>query len=128
MLVRCGVSRTASAVSAGKTIVLLVETNSDARARHEVLLASSGYAVLSMASFPDVIEVQSCAIVIADVPSFHWLQSQAFHDVRPILVIAEDCKAGVTACLCGAADWIPSYGEPDYLLGTLAETLQHPGG
>ena len=116
----------ASTTSHGKTIVLLVETNSDARARHETLLASVGYSVLSMASLPDVVEVQSCAIVIADVPSFLWLQTQQFHNVRPILVIAEDCKAGVTACLCGAADWIPSYGEPDYLLGTIAETLQQP--
>lgn len=109
-------------------MVLLVETDSAARSRHEDLLSSEGYSVLSMASFPDLIEVQSCALVVADVPSFHWMQAQQLHTVRPILVVAEDPRAGITACLCGAADWIPSSGEPDYLLGTVAETLQRPNG
>jgi FixJ family two-component response regulator len=111
--------------SASKTSVLLIETDANARAQHETLLVSVGYSVLSLASFPDLAELQSSAVVITDIPSFHWLRAQEFHSVRPILVIAEDCRAGVTACLCGAADWIPSYGEPDYLLGTLAEALQN---
>ena len=117
---------TACGASAGETIVLLVEADANARDRHEVLLTSVGYSVLSVAALPDAVEVQSSAIIIADITAFHWLQAQQFGHLRPILVIAEDCTTGVTACLCGAIDWIPSYGEADYFLSTLADTLQPP--
>ena len=116
-------ARTIAAVSPTRTIVLLVEANSDARSRHESLLASAGYSVLCVASFPDASEVQSAAVVIADVAWFYWFQAQQFDRTPPILVVADDLKEGITACLCGADDWIPLDGEPAYMLGTVLEAL-----
>jgi hypothetical protein len=113
--------------SASQTLVLLIEADADARDRHEVLLASVGYAVRSLPALPDAVEVQSSAVIIADLASFHRLRAQQFDGRRPILVITEDCSSGATACLCGATDWIPTYGAPDYFLSTLADTLHLRG-
>jgi DNA-binding response OmpR family regulator len=112
-----------SGPSPPRTVVLLVEADPDARSRHEGLLASVGYSVICIASFPDAREVQSAAVVIADLAWFHWFQAQHFDRAPPILVVADDLKEGITACLCGADDWIPSYGEPGYMLGTVEEAL-----
>lgn len=114
-----------SEVSASGTSVLLVEADPDARSRHEVILISAGYSVISVALCPELGDVNGAAIVLSDIPSFQWLQDQQIRRLPPIVALADDVKAGVTACLCGAADWVPTDGEGRYLLDTVDGVL-HP--
>lgn len=112
-------------MSLSPTSVLLVEADLDARARHEGTLSSAGYTVMSVAACPEPHDVVSASIVLSDIPSFHWLQDQRIRRFPPIVALAHDAHAGVTACLCGAAAWVPADGDGEYLLDTVDGVL-HP--
>jgi hypothetical protein len=43
----------------------------------------------------------------------------------PLVALAGDARGGVTACLCGAAAWVPAQGDGEYLLDTIDGVL-HP--
>ena len=45
------------------------------------------------------------AIVLSDVPPYHWLQEQQLRHLPPTISVTNDEKAGVTACFCGADAW-----------------------
>ena len=105
--------------SIDQTSVLLVEADLDARSRHEATLSSAGYAVVTVAACPDSDDVQAADVVLSDIPSFHWLQDQRMRRMPPIVALAADVRGGVTACLCGAAAWVPADGDGAYLLDTL---------
>lgn len=102
-----------------ETSVLLVEADLDARARHEGTLSSAGYAVTTVAACPEPTEVLAADVVLSDIPSFHWLQDQRMSRMPPIVALAADAHGGVTACLCGAAAWVPADGDAGYLLDTV---------
>lgn len=106
------------------TPVLLIEANLDARDRHEEVLRAAGYDVCAIAACPDTGELSRAAMVLSDVPSFHWLQEQRARRLPPTVVITEDERAGVTACLCGAADWVPVESDAAYLLGAVDGALR----
>jgi DNA-binding response OmpR family regulator len=105
--------------------VLLVEADLDARNRHEGTLSSAGYAVTTVAACPESTEVLAADVVLSDIPSFHWLQDQRIGRMPPIVALAADARGGVTACLCGAAAWVPADGDGVYLLDTVDGVL-HP--
>jgi DNA-binding response OmpR family regulator len=105
--------------------VLLVEADLDARTRHEATLSSAGYTVTTVAACPDSHEVLAADVVLSDIPSFHWLQDQRIRRMPPIVALAADARGGVTACLCGAAAWVPADGDGAYLLDTVDGVL-HP--
>ena len=107
------------------TSVLLVEADLDARTRHESTLSSAGYSVITLAACPDSDEVHAADLVLSDIPSFHWLQDQHISQMPPVVAVAADARGGITACLCGAAAWVPADGDGAYLLDTVDGVL-HP--
>ena len=101
--------------------VLLIEVNPDARAKHSEALAAGGYTVTAAEAWPPVAQaVHPATILISDVPSFHLLGGSAMSDKRPVVVLADDARAGVAACLHGADAWVPTHGDGAYLLDTIA--------
>jgi hypothetical protein len=112
-------------LSAHATSVLLVEADLDARAKHEQALSLAGYAVVTVSACPEANDVLAADIVLIDVPSFHWLQDQQLGYMPPLVALAGDARGGVTACLCGAAAWVPAQGDGEYLLDTIDGVL-HP--
>jgi hypothetical protein len=114
-----------SNTSAARTTVLLVEADLDARMRHEDALSAAGYAVMTVTACPEPADVLTADLVLSDVPSFHWLQDQNIGIMPPIVALAPDARGGVTACLCGAAAWVPADGDGGYLLDTVDGVL-HP--
>jgi len=111
--------------STAPTSILLVEADLDARARHEEALTGAGYHVTTVAACPDAADVHSADLVLSDVPSFHWLQDQRISRIPPLIALAADARSGVTACLCGAAAWVPADGDTAYLVDTI-EGVLHP--
>lgn len=109
--------------SARGTVVVLVEADSYARLQHEVALLGAGYQVRAFAVCPGAADVFFAAIVLTDAPSFDWLRDQALRRFPPIVVLSDDDRAGVTACLHGAAAWVPAHGQPAYLLDTVGGVL-----
>lgn len=112
--------------------MLLVEADLDARSRHEEALSAAGYSVMTATACPEAPEVFAVDLVLSDLPSFHWLQDQRhwLQDPRlsrmpPVVALAADARGGVTACLCGAAAWVPADGDGAYLLDTIDGVL-HP--
>ena len=110
-----------------ETSVLLIEADLDARTRHESTLISAGYAVRTVAACPEPTDVLAADVVLSDLPSFHWLQDQRIGRMPPIVALAPDVRGGVTACLCGAAAWVPSDGDGGYLLDTVDGVLNPRG-
>lgn len=115
----------ASPLSAAATPVLLVEADLDARGRHEHVLLGAGYEVTAFSACPDTDDLSRAAILLTDVPTFYWLRDRQARHLPPVVVLSMDEKAGVTACLYGAAAWVPSRGEGAYLLDTV-EGVLHP--
>jgi hypothetical protein len=104
--------------------ILLIEADPDAREHRAELLRTAGYAVAASGSLPSLVDANEADVIIADEPSFQWLQDQPTERERTFIVLADDVKAGVTACLCGAADWTPRGGDGGYLLSVLAEVCR----
>jgi hypothetical protein len=63
-------------------------------------------------------------VVIADEASYEWLQSQPTDTEPTFIVLTDDVRAGVTACLSGAADWTLVGGDAGYLLAVVAEVCR----
>jgi hypothetical protein len=106
--------------SPSRTNVLLVETDSTTREQHVALLEYAGYQVQESAGLPSPDELDDADLIIADALSFNWLQHEGIAD-RAVVVIAEDPKSGIMACLCGATDWVPASGSREYFLDVVKE-------
>jgi hypothetical protein len=72
-----------------------------------------GYQVVAVPTLPASAEVGSADVILADYPTFQVLQHD--HHQGQVVVVTDDVKVGVTACLCGASDWVPVSGASDYL-------------
>ena len=107
-------------------MLLLVEADTETRLRHEVELVAAGYAVTSIAACPASHEVVASALVLTDIPSFDWLHEQRMGRLPPIIALTDDVRAGVMACLCGAAAWVPTAADGGYLLDTIDGLLHLP--
>jgi hypothetical protein len=120
--------RAPTETSPSPTLLLLIEADLSARSRHEKALQAAGYVVLACGACPDEDELHLAAVVLSDIASFHWLQEQNARRLPPTIVVTDDEKAGVTACLCGAAAWVPTYSDDAYLVDTLDGLLpqRHP--
>jgi len=114
--------------SAHHTPVLLIEVDSYARLQHEVALRTAGYHVRVLSACPGPADLFRAVLVLADVPSFEVLRAQSGPPLPPIVVLSDDDRAGITACLRGAAAWAPSNGQADYLVDTVDGVLhtRHP--
>ena len=106
--------------------LLLVEAHSDTRMRHEIALAAAGYSVIAVAACPASDELATALLVLADIPSFDWLHEQRLSRMPPVIALADDVRAGVMACLCGAAAWVPTEADSGYLLDTIDGVLHLP--
>lgn len=115
---------TPTSVSTPGMQVLLIEVNSDARATHRATLAGGGYSVTPAEAWPPLTEIGLSAIVISDVVSFRLLQDSGIRRLPPVVVLADDARAGVSACLCGATAWVPTRGDDGYLLATIDELVR----
>lgn len=100
-------------LSRGPTHVLVVEGDSDSRSMHAAALERVGYEVVAVPTLPPSAEVGSADVILADYPTFEALQHDRYPG--PIVVVTDDVRAGVTACLCGAADWVPVNAASDYV-------------
>ena len=109
--------------SAPHAPVLLIEVDSYARLRHEVALRLAGYHVRAFTECPGPVDLYYAGLVLADVPSFELLRTQSDRRLPPIVVLSDDDRAGVTACLHGAAAWAPARGLTDYLVDTVDGVL-----
>jgi len=105
--------------------VLVIEADSSARLRHEIALRAAGYQVRAFHRCPGATDLHGAAAVLADLPSFQWLGTLTTRRLPPIVVVADDTRAGVAACLQGAAAWAPTDGQIDYLVDTV-EGILHP--
>jgi hypothetical protein len=106
------------------THILLIEADPDAREHRADLLRTAGYTVAASGGLPSLAEASEADVIIADEPSFQWLQDQPTRCERTFIVLTDDVKAGVSACLCGAADWTPLGGDSGYLLSVLADVCR----
>ena len=106
--------------------LLLAEAHSDTRMRHEIALVAAGYSVIAVAACPASHEVASAALVLTDIPSFDWLHEQRLSRMPPVVALAGDARAGVMACLCGAAAWVPTEAAGGYLVDTISGVLHLP--
>jgi hypothetical protein len=114
--------------SANDTPVLLIEVDSYARHRHELALRSAGYHVRVFAACPGPADLHYAALVLADLPSYEVLRHQPTSRLPPVVVLADDDRSGVAACLHGAAAWAPAQGQPAYLVDTVGGVLHVSNG
>jgi hypothetical protein len=96
----------------------------NARERHEQALRAAGYPVLAFSDATEDMTLGDAAILVTDVPTFHWLQARQMAHRPPMIVLTSDEKAGVTACLCGAAAWVPVDSDDAYLVDELEGVLR----
>lgn len=104
--------------------VLLIEADLNARVRHEQALRAAGYPVLAFSDPAEDTTWKDAAVLVTDVPTFHWLQARQLAHPPPMVVLTSDEKAGVTACLCGAAAWVPVDSDDAYLVDELDGVLR----
>src|SRR5687767_8786719 len=97
------------------THLLLVEADPCARSHHASVLRTAGYKVTATGGLPSTHQLGVADVVIADEASFEWLQSQPTDTEPTFIVLTDDVRAGVTACLSGAADWTLVGGDAGYL-------------
>lgn len=105
--------------STSETHLLLIETDPPLRGEHASVLERAGYVVHQVAGLPADEEMAEADLILADPISFEWLRERKFQD--PIVVLTDDLKVGIAACLCGAADWVPLRGGQEYLLDVVRE-------
>ena len=105
-----------------RTRVLLVESDGDARRAHEVALVTAGYEVSSTPAIPPADEFSDADVVLVELPYFELLPSH-FIDSE-VIVLTDDVKAGVLACLCGAADWVPVNSDASYLRDAVRDVVR----
>jgi len=103
--------------------LLLVEAHLDTRLRHEVALIAAGYTVTAVSACPASHEIRSADVVLSDLPSIDWLHEQRMGRLPPMIAVTDDVRAGVMACLCGAAAWVPTAGDGEYLVDTVNRVL-----
>lgn len=108
-------------LSHSPTHVLLVEADSNSRSLHTAALERAGYHVVAVPTLPPSEEVVSADVILADYPTFQVLQHD--HHRGQIVVVTDDVRAGVTACLCGASDWVPMSGASDYFTEAVKEAV-----
>ena len=63
---------------------------------------------------------------VCSAPFLRWLHEQRLSRMPPVIALAGDVRAGVMACLCGAAAWVPSEADEGYLLDTIDGVLHLP--
>jgi len=80
---------------------------------HTSILGLAGYDVIPTPGIPLADDLMSADVIVTDIEFLPILQNR--HLKAELIVVADDAKAGVTACLCGAADWIPAQSSADYL-------------
>jgi hypothetical protein len=107
----------------GDPIVLLLQPTAVLRERHRRLLADAGYTVNVVGVSPESDELRDATIVMVDHQLFYWLQDR-IPPSTPVIVVASEVQAGATACLCGAAAWVPTNTQDGYLLDTLNEVMR----
>lgn len=110
--------------SKSRTHLLLVEADPCARREHESALRTAGYSIAATAGLPSALEARAADVIIADEASYQWLQSQPIASAATFIVLTDDVKVGVTACLSGAADWTPVGGHVAYLLDVVSEVCR----
>jgi hypothetical protein len=120
--------RTAAARLRAEKLIVVIEADLEARAHHEQALRSAGYAVVAFASCPEPSEVALAAVVLSDVASFHWQRESSSGPQPPTIVMTDDEKAGVIACLCGASTWVRSSGGEAGLLEEVETVLRSDDG
>lgn len=103
--------------------MLLIEADAYARLQHEVALLAAGYHVRAFPACPGAADVHHAAVVLTDPPSFDWLREQPLRRLPPVVVLSDDDRAGVTACLHGADAWVPAHGQTEYLVDTVGGVL-----
>ena len=103
------------------TRVLLVEADPDTREHHRATLSGAGYDVASIAALPSPDQLTTADLIIVDESAFDWLSVQQLQHEPNIVVLTDDVKRGVEACLCGAVDWIPARADKDYLVGAVKQ-------
>lgn len=106
--------------------VLLIEVESYTRLQHEVALREAGYHVRVFSACPGPVDLSYARLVVADASTFEMLHSHPSGRLPPVVVLSDDERAGVTACLQGAAAWAPAHGQPAYLVDTVGGVL-HAG-
>jgi hypothetical protein len=106
------------------TRLLLIESNPDARENHASALRTAGYDVTAIAALPSLDEVSAAHLIMADEASYDWLRGQPTAFYPTVIVLTDDVKAGVSACLAGAADWLPVRGDVGYLLDVVSEACR----
>ena len=121
-------ARNASVRSPAQKLIVVIEADLEARAHHERALRSAGYTVVAFASCPEPSEVALAAVVLSDVASFHWQRESSSGPQPPTIVLTDDEKAGVIACLCGASTWVRSSVGEAGLLEELETVLRSDDG
>jgi DNA-binding NarL/FixJ family response regulator len=106
----------------GRYRVLLIEADSERRARLATALAASGITVIAVASIAEIERWPDGDVVVTDGERFTpwWMQVGARH----VIVLADSAQQGVEACQRGASAWLPRSCSPDVLIGTLKQ-LNH---
>jgi hypothetical protein len=105
--------------SAAATHVLLIEADSNMRGEHASTLQHAGYIVREVAGLPAEEDIDAAELILTDAVSFEWLRDHTV-DSR-VVVLTDDLKVGITACLCGATDWVPIHSPREYLLDVVRE-------
>jgi hypothetical protein len=103
------------------TSVLLIESDCDRRSCHQAALEDAGYRVIALPGVVSHEELTEADVILADHPAFECLQR--FPGGGNVIVVTDDVKIGVTACLCGPLDWVPVNGAADYLTEAVRDAV-----
>jgi DNA-binding NtrC family response regulator len=116
---RCGAVQPRARESKGKDRVLLIEADTERRARLATALAASGLTVIAVASIAEIERWPEGEVVVTDGERFTpwWMQVGARH----VVVLADTAQQGVDACRRGASAWLPRSCSPDLLIGTIRQ-------
>ena len=104
--------------------VLLIEADDRTLRSHTEILMLAGYEVVPTPGLPPADELSGADVIVADVVFMPILQTRRLD--AELIVITDDAKAGVTACLCGAADWIPLNSSGVYLTEAVRTAVTPP--
>lgn len=81
------------------------------------MLRLAGFIVDELAYIEDPDTLPAADVVLVELDQFPLVQ--AMRPSRAVVVIADEVRDGILACVRGASDWVPRSTHADYLVSTV---------
>jgi DNA-binding response OmpR family regulator len=99
------------------TRVLLVEEDPKTRDLRAGILRRAGFSVTEAPTIEDPDHVQPADLILIEAQQLPL--ALAGHPEAAIVVIADEVRDGILACVQGASDWVPRSTAAEYLISTV---------